>query len=187
MLTARAIILGDIDRIVFFREWRSIAAVQSLLGSLIDFAIDVFANQPSDPSNTIARAISILYEVLFYNQLGIERTHKGWPLEKFPNAIYSFDMEHNTNDDLYMISMLRNALRPERCLISLPLDGKTTMGLCADHARAGDKIAIVLGCRYPVVIHPANGHYQIVGEALVHGYMGGDVVGKLPEVDITLV
>jgi Heterokaryon incompatibility protein (HET) len=187
MLTARAIILGDIDRIVPFGEWRSIDGVQSLLRSLVDFAIDVLASQPSGPSNPVARAIPILYEVLFYNQLGIERTHKGWALEKFPHAIYSFDMEHNTNDDLYMISMLRATLSPGRCLFSLPLDGKTTMGLCADHARAGDKIAIVLGCRYPVVIHPTNGHYQVVGEALVHGYMGGDVVGKLPEVDITLV
>lgn len=148
---------------------------------------DVLANQPSGPSNPMAHAVPTLYEILFYKQLGIERTHKGWPREKFPEAIFTFDMEHNTDNDLYMISMLRDTLRMGRCLFSLPLDGKNTMGLCADHARADDKIAIVFGCKYPVVLHPVNGHYQVFGEALVHDYMGVDVVGKLQEVDIKLV
>ena len=182
----RAILLDDIDQSVPFGVWRGIDALPDLLGQLMGLAIDVLTTQPRSLDDE-SRALTILYEVLFYNQLGSERTHKGWPLEKSSYAIFSFNMDNNTDDDLYMISLLRSSLFSKRCLCSLPADGKATLALCPDNARAGDKVAIVLGCQYPVVLRPEKGHYQVVGEALVHGYMDGDVVSKLPEVDITLV
>jgi hypothetical protein len=89
-----------------------------------------------------------------------------------------------------MITMLQKSLRDVDglALFSLTLDVEesTKLGLYFPNAQAGDIIAIVLGRRYPVVVRPRNDHYELIGEAFVHGYMDGGVVGKLPEVDITL-
>jgi hypothetical protein len=89
-----------------------------------------------------------------------------------------------------MITMLQKSLCDVDglALFSLTLDVEesTTLGLCFPNAQAGDIIAIVLGRRDPVVVRPRNDHYELIGEAFVHGYMDGGVVGKLPEVDITL-
>lgn len=43
-----------------------------------------------------------------------------------------------------------------------------------NHVRVGDLIVIVFGCSTPLVVRPKGGDYEIVGEAYVEGFMGGE-------------
>lgn len=60
-------------------------------------------------------------------------------------------------------------------------------GLCFPTAEVGDVVAIVLGCSEPVILHLRNDFYEVVGQAYVHGFMHGEVIGKLTDVEISLV
>jgi hypothetical protein len=42
--------------------------------------------------------------------------------------------------------------------------------------RAGDKVAVLLGCDWPVVIRPEGDHFLIVAAAFVYGMMNGEVM-----------
>jgi hypothetical protein len=46
-------------------------------------------------------------------------------------------------------------------------------GLCPNDAREGDLLCGLLGCRYPVILHPQDNCYTVVGEAFVPEYMMG--------------
>jgi hypothetical protein len=39
----------------------------------------------------------------------------------------------------------------------------------------GDQIAVILGCRLPLILTQTekSGHYKLVGECYIHGYMNG--------------
>jgi hypothetical protein len=43
--------------------------------------------------------------------------------------------------------------------------------------KLGDVVAIVMGCRFPLVLRRQDGNYELISEAYVYGYMTGDVVG----------
>jgi len=46
--------------------------------------------------------------------------------------------------------------------------------------RQGDRICVLLGCRYPLILRPVeSGGFAIVGGAFVHGMMNGEVMYKL--------
>ncbi|KAH9203959.1 heterokaryon incompatibility protein-domain-containing protein [Leptodontidium sp. 2 PMI_412] len=53
------------------------------------------------------------------------------------------------------------------------------VGLAPACAELGDVICVLLGCRYPVVLRRKGGHYLLVGEAYMDGYMYGEAVRGL--------
>ncbi|KAH7324724.1 heterokaryon incompatibility protein-domain-containing protein [Stachybotrys elegans] len=55
------------------------------------------------------------------------------------------------------------------------IDGQ--MGLGPYQAEAGDVVVILYGCQVPVVLRPqAEGRYEVVGSAYIHGVMDGEAV-----------
>lgn len=52
------------------------------------------------------------------------------------------------------------------------------VGLAPAAARAGDEIAVLVGCCVPIVLRRNEGKsiWQVVGECYVHGIMNGEVL-----------
>jgi hypothetical protein len=71
-------------------------------------------------------------------------------------------------------------------LVMLSLDDRaliTTktgyLGLAPKAVRPGDIIAILLGCKCPVVLRPfCNGMFRVVGECYIHGLMDGEILSQ---------
>lgn len=50
------------------------------------------------------------------------------------------------------------------------------IGLASDCAEAGDQIWFFSGAKTPFILRPlANGHYVLIGEAYLKGYMNGQI------------
>ena len=83
-------------------------------------------------------------------------------------------------------------------LISRNLRGRTLMitkngylGLAPSSAAQGDIIAVLLGCRSPMVLRPSGSLYQVVGACNIHDIMKGEVMewldaGRFQLEEITL-
>jgi hypothetical protein len=54
-------------------------------------------------------------------------------------------------------------------------------GLAPVSCRSGDVICVILGCRTPIILRPVDEHFEIVGEAYVHGVMKGESMVDLEE------
>jgi hypothetical protein len=52
-------------------------------------------------------------------------------------------------------------------------------GLAPWDAEIGDQVCVLLGCKFPVVLRPVGGHYILVGESYVNGFMDGEAVSEL--------
>lgn len=50
------------------------------------------------------------------------------------------------------------------------------LGLAPEESRAGDFVAVLLGCNHPVVLRPHKDHFLYIGECFVHGMMDGEVI-----------
>jgi hypothetical protein len=58
------------------------------------------------------------------------------------------------------------------------------LGWAVERARAGDSIAILLGCTVPVVLRPyAEGGWYVVGDAIIYGIMEGEAFADLPPIE----
>lgn len=53
------------------------------------------------------------------------------------------------------------------------------LGLAPPQALPGDVIVIFLGAPVPHVLRKYGGHYRLVGECYVHGFMGGEALAVL--------
>jgi hypothetical protein len=60
-------------------------------------------------------------------------------------------------------------------------DGR--LGLAPKSAKPGDIVTVLLGCRTAMILRPCEGNeFQVVGEALCHGFIDGEaLLGPLPE------
>jgi hypothetical protein len=53
------------------------------------------------------------------------------------------------------------------------------LGLAPIAVRQGDVVAILLGCRCPIVLRPcSDGLYQVIGECYIHGLMDGEILSQ---------
>jgi len=64
---------------------------------------------------------------------------------------------------------------------------KKTVGMCLPSAQLNDVVAVVGGCRHPILLRPKGEYYELVGEMFVHGVMNGEAVGKIPKVQVRLI
>ncbi|KUJ12429.1 HET-domain-containing protein [Mollisia scopiformis] len=69
------------------------------------------------------------------------------------------------------------------------IDMKNTVGLCPSSAKYGDVVAVLRGCKYPLVLRRVSDGegYEVINSAYVYGFMKGEVVKMMSEVDIELV
>ncbi|KAH7346049.1 heterokaryon incompatibility protein-domain-containing protein [Pyrenochaeta sp. MPI-SDFR-AT-0127] len=63
------------------------------------------------------------------------------------------------------------------------LDGYN-LGLCPNEATEGDLLCAVLGCPVPIILHPVDEHFLVVGEAYVPDYMSGEAMEGNPPLQI---
>jgi hypothetical protein len=54
-----------------------------------------------------------------------------------------------------------------------------TFGTDIDQVRQGDMVAILFGCSTPIIIRPSGPHFQVLGDAYVHGLMDGEAMDML--------
>ena len=71
-------------------------------------------------------------------------------------------------------SVVASAATARMCSFFVTESGYT--GLTPGTVRAGDKVAVLLGCDWPVVIRPEGDHHLIVAAAFVYGMMNGEVM-----------
>jgi hypothetical protein len=66
----------------------------------------------------------------------------------------------------------------------LSVTQKGYLSWTVERARAGDSIAILLGCSVPVILRPGpDGSWCVVGDAIIYGIMDGEAFAYLPPVD----
>ncbi|KAF7505917.1 hypothetical protein GJ744_012452 [Endocarpon pusillum] len=97
------------------------------------------------------------------------------------NATDRPDQPSRVVDDLFLGDWL-SACAAQSCLDpciagrSMFLTATSEIGLTSDHARAGDQIWFFSGAKTPFVLRPLeNGHYVLIGEAYLKGYMDGQI------------
>ena len=56
---------------------------------------------------------------------------------------------------------------------------KGYIGLAPSGVKRGDKVCVLLGCHVPMILRAVHGHYQVIGDAYVHGMMHGEAVDGL--------
>ncbi|KUJ08181.1 HET-domain-containing protein [Mollisia scopiformis] len=76
-------------------------------------------------------------------------------------------------------TMLSAGLMMNRRRLLLSMEG--LVGLAPLNAMEGDIICVLFGCRFPVVLRPVSGHYVVIGEAYVDGFMNGEAMVGLEE------
>ncbi|PMD31987.1 HET-domain-containing protein [Hyaloscypha variabilis F] len=53
------------------------------------------------------------------------------------------------------------------------------LGFAPQQAAVGDKIVVLLGCNFPVVLREIDGHWELIGEIYMDGIMNGEATDKL--------
>jgi len=54
-------------------------------------------------------------------------------------------------------------------------------------AKDGDMVAIVHGCKLPILLHKEDQGYRVLSGLYVHGFMHGEAIGQYPETDIDII
>jgi hypothetical protein len=54
-------------------------------------------------------------------------------------------------------------------------------------AKDGDVVAIVHGCKLPILLHREDHGYRVLSGLYVHGFLHGEAIGQYPETDIDLI
>jgi hypothetical protein len=55
------------------------------------------------------------------------------------------------------------------------------IGLAPATACEGDIVCVMLGCDVPLILRERDDHYELVGDAYVHGFMEGEAINRLGE------
>jgi len=207
ILTTRAILLGTISRrspfygmptpieelAEDFQHWVHLA----VSSNIAKYGVPIF--QQTD----IVRAF---YETVFRPSGGISQFLTAVPFEHFLKyslqVFGSIEFKPTPSapvpglvdpDALVAITkdLVKNFLLAGRCVFSTTVfnmgpGGDVVFGLCHPEAEVGDVVAIVLGCSEPVILHPRNDCYEVAGQAYVPGFMHGEAILKLADVEISL-
>lgn len=88
-------------------------------------------------------------------------------------------VETNEDEKVQMASMLSASLMMNRR--RLFIGSSNVAGLAPWDAEPGDKLCILLGCRFPVVLRRQGDHHVLIGEAYVDGMMDGQAMQALKD------
>ena len=126
---------------------------------------DSFADRHDPPSTGFPRAADSTEEVTRYLEWDklIDR-----PLPNFP-----------ANSELGMFTREMGGLCKSRLLFQTR---EGYIGLCPESTRIGDVVAVILGCKTPIILRPVGDkQFRVVGESYVCGMMNGEaILGPLP-------
>jgi hypothetical protein len=53
------------------------------------------------------------------------------------------------------------------------------LGFAPQQTEVGDKIVVLLGCNFPVVLREVGEHWELIGEIYVDGIMNGEAMDRL--------
>ena len=181
------------------------ARTAALLNTWIDFALsdlhlsDRYVVSDDKSLFTVVSVFHFLYETMFQN-LDYEQGTKEWPFKDFVNWISSTRSQAPESSSLHLSweqqAGFADCIGPDRCLFkydgfsNLPKsDFVQALGTCWKDICPGDILAVVQGCQYPLVlrsIDDSRGDYIVITEAYVDGFMKGEALGIVPDVEINL-
>lgn len=62
--------------------------------------------------------------------------------------------------------------------------GGFNIGLCPNEGTEGDLLSVIQGCSMPIILHPVDEHFLVIGEAYVPDYMMGEAMEGIPQLQI---
>ena len=89
------------------------------------------------------------------------------------------ELDDDANDKEQRAVIINAAITMNRRRLFISWAG--VVGLSPWNAAVGDVICVLLGCRFPIILRPAEGKYILVGEAYVDGFMNGEAMALLEE------
>jgi hypothetical protein len=85
------------------------------------------------------------------------------------------DVEILEKRERAMVSSAALRMHAKRLIIS----ENKLLGFAPQDAKLGDKIVVLLGCSFPVVLREVDGYWELVGEIYVDGIMNGEAMDGL--------
>lgn len=171
------------------------------------------ANNPADSAESVDSSMETAYRNLFDAEVLIGEKENRLPFRKFvrlfeqrPLDLLEDDREKEYRPTFRDISIVVSAMRRKRhlCAIQLEpsidfktdkgsLDSKiekedTTTGVCyCSSAKVDDVVAVIVGCRNPLLLRRKYERFQVIGNIYVPGLMQGEALKQFEEVEIELV
>lgn len=169
------------------------------------------ANTP--PADSVDSCMDTTYRNLFDAVRLFREKERHLPFRKFVRLFEQRsldcpedDCEEENRPTFRDISLVVSAMRRNRhlCAIQLessigfktdqgPLDSKiekedNTIGVCfCKNAKIDDVVAVIVGCRNPLLLRRENERFQVIGNMWVPGFMEGEALERFEEVEIELV
>lgn len=152
--------------------------------------IDLHGDYPAGGS-TVDNLVALLFATrvadLYEPPLDFRFNVKFKDLKEIANTLVAISESYKPSTKHQRRPLTRssnNVLLPGRVIAIL---SSGHVGLVPTVSRSGDKLAFLISCGTPIVLRPnSHGQYQVVGEAIVAGFMNGEAfLGPLPQ-DIVL-
>ncbi|PMD13545.1 HET-domain-containing protein [Hyaloscypha hepaticicola] len=167
----------------------------------------------NNPAKSVDSCMKTAWRNLFSAETFVGEEEDRLPFWKFvgffdqrPLDLPEGDRKKEYRPTFQDISMVVSAMRRKRhlCAIQLApsidvnmdqgsLDLKiekedTTIGVCyCKNAKVDDVVAVIVGCRNPLLLRRKNERFQVIGNMWVLGFMHGEALKKFEEVEIELV
>jgi len=131
----------------------------------------------------VGRFVAFCYEILPSEDIDSElvSTHS-WLMRKEGHNGAHFDERERRIESMLWIQHSTNLIWDRRFF----LGSSNIMGLAPNDVQEGDIICVPLGCPQPMIFRKVDGHYTVIGEAYVDGYMRGKAVEMLERGELEL-
>lgn len=148
-------------------SWDVDAMVKRLIntGGITTWDEEKAIQQPAQSRQAVQRS---LYDVLIAGQLSVEG--------RWNQVTYASDIEGANEQPKRQASMLINAVIITRGRTVI-LSRNRFLGLAPTTTRVGDRIFILYGLAFPMILRPReDGAYTVIGVAYIHGIMHGEAL-----------
>jgi hypothetical protein len=165
------------------------------------------AEQPFDPE-TFEKLLTAFYETVIAGFYG-EVSARTWPLAEFIKyctwMVTRDEREFNSRWTTFQLEALHMATSNHLRLFSVEIQQPINPTQSSDQsissrnsrksigrgdlsfAKDGDMVAIVHGCKLPILLRKEDHGYRVLSGLYVNGFMHGEAIGQFPEVDIDLI
>jgi hypothetical protein len=140
------------------------------------FVLEQDVNTSSDDTYDSERVASIVHRAIVTLQ---DNCHSNLPLDI--NTCEMPGLEEMVGGNFHLNSSLHHCLTKSRFYIPAPDWSETTplevsIGIGPAEMEPGDQVAILFGCKRPVILRPEGSAWLYVGPAYAHEMMVGDIV-----------